>query len=109
MTKVAVATQYGGPENATVIDQPTPEPSAGQVRVTVRAAGVNPIDYKVYSGLFGADPERLPIRFGFEAAGVVDAVGSDVDGLAVGDEVIGHSIPGASAEQIVAPASSFVR
>jgi NADPH:quinone reductase-like Zn-dependent oxidoreductase len=40
---------------------------------------------------------------------VVDAVGSDVAGLEVGDEVIGHSIPGASAEQIVAPASSFVR
>jgi NADPH2:quinone reductase len=109
MTKVAVATQYGGPENATVIDQPTPEPGPGQVRVTVRAAGVNPIDYKVYSGLFGENPERLPIRLGFEAAGVIDAVGPDVDGLAVGDEVIGHPIPGASAEQIVAPASSFVR
>jgi NADPH2:quinone reductase len=109
MTKVAVATQYGGPENATVIDQPTPEPGPGQVRVTVRAAAVNPIDYKAYSGLFGRDPDRLPIRLGFEAAGVVDAVGADVDGLAVGDEVIGHSIQGASAEQIVAPASSFVR
>jgi NADPH:quinone reductase-like Zn-dependent oxidoreductase len=109
MTKVAVATQYGGPENATVIDQPTPEPGPGQVRVTVRAAGVNPIDYKVYSGLFGDDPDRLPIRLGFEAAGVIDAVGPDVDSLAVGDEVIGHSIPGASAEQIVAPASAFVR
>jgi len=109
MTKVAVATQYGGPENATIIDQPAPEPGPGQVRVTVRAAGVNPIDYKVYSGLFGENPERLPIRLGFEAAGVIDAVGPDVDGFAVGDEVIGHPIPGASAEQIVAPASSFVR
>jgi NADPH2:quinone reductase len=109
MTKVAVATQYGGPENATVIDQPTPDPGPGQVRVTVRAAAVNPIDYKAYSGLFGQDPDRLPIRLGFEAAGVVDAVGPDVDGLAVGDDVIGHSIQGASAEQIVAPASSFVR
>jgi NADPH:quinone reductase-like Zn-dependent oxidoreductase len=109
MAKVAAATQYGGPESATVIDQPTPEPGPGQVRVTVRAAGVNPIDYKVYSGLFGENPDRLPIRLGFEAAGVIDAVGPDVDGLAVGDEVIGHPIPGASAEQIVAPASSFVR
>lgn len=109
MTRVAVATQYGGPENATVIDQPTPEPGPGQVRVAVRAAAVNPIDYKVYSGLFGEDPDRLPIRLGFEAAGVIDAIGPEVDGLAVGDEVIGHPIPGASAEQIVAPASSFVR
>jgi NADPH2:quinone reductase len=109
MTKVAVATQYGGPENATLIDQPAPEPGPGQVRVAVRAAAVNPIDYKVYSGLFGENPDRLPIRLGFEAAGVVDAVGPEVDGLAVGDEVIGHPIPGASAEQIVAPASSFVR
>jgi NADPH:quinone reductase-like Zn-dependent oxidoreductase len=109
MTKVAVATQYGGPENATVIDVPTPEPGPSEVRVTVRAAAVNPIDYKVYSGLFGENPDRLPIRLGFEAAGVIDAVGPDVDGLAVGDEVIGHSVPGASAEQIVASASSFVR
>ncbi len=109
MTKVAVATQYGGPENATVIDQPTPEPGPGQVRVAVRAAGINPIDVKVYSGLFGENPERLPIRLGFEAAGVVDAVGPDVDAFAAGDEVIGHPIPGASAEQIIAPASSLVR
>ncbi len=109
MAKVAVATQYGGPEVATVIDEPTLEPGPGQVRVTVRAAAVNPIDYKVYSGLFGENPDRLPIRLGFEAAGVIDAVGPDVVGLAVGDEVIGHPIPGASAEQIVAPASSFVR
>lgn len=109
MAKVAVATQYGGPESATLIDQPTPEPGSGEVRVTVRAAGVNPIDYKVYSGLFGENPDRLPIRLGFEAAGVIDAVGPDVTDFAVGDEVIGHPIPGASAEQVVAPASSFVR
>ena len=109
MTRVAVATQYGGPQSATVVDQPTPEPGPGQVRVAVRAAGVNPIDYKVYSGLFGENPDRLPIRLGFEAAGVIDAVGSDVNGFAVGDEVIGHPIPGASAEQVVAPASSFIR
>ncbi|HKY57052.1 MAG TPA: NADP-dependent oxidoreductase [Aeromicrobium sp.] len=109
MAKVAVATQYGGPESATLIDQPTPEPGSGEVRVTVRAAGVNPIDYKVYSGLFGENPDRLPIRLGFEAAGVIDAVGPDVTDFAVGDEVIGHPIPGASAEHVVAPASSFVR
>lgn len=109
MTKVAAATQYGGPEVATIIEVPTPEPGVGEVRVSVRAAGVNPIDYKVYSGMFGENPDRLPIRLGFEAAGVVDAVGPDVTDLAVGDEVIGHPIPGASAEQIVAPASSFVR
>ena len=109
MTKAAAATEYGGPEKATLIEVDTPEPSAGEVRVTVRAAGVNPIDYKVYSGMFGENPDRLPIRLGFEAAGVIDAVGPDVDDLSVGDEVIGHPIPGASAEQIVAPASSFVR
>ena len=109
MTKAAAATQYGGPENATVIEVPTPEPGPGEVRVSVRAAGVNPIDYKVYSGMFGEKPERLPIRLGFEAAGVVDAVGPDVADFAVGDEVIGHSVAGASAEQIVAPTSSFVR
>lgn len=109
MTKVAVATQYGGPEVLDIIDVPTPEPSAGEVRVGVRGAGVNPIDFKVYSGMFGTKPENLPMRLGFEVAGVIEAVGADVTDFAVGDEIIAHQVAGGYAEQIVAPVATLVR
>jgi len=109
MTKVAVATQYGGPEVLDIIEVPTPEPGAGEVRIGVRGAGVNPIDFKVYSGMFGTKPENLPIRLGFEVAGVVEAVGPDVTDFAVGDEVIAHQVSGGYAEQIVAPVATLVR
>lgn len=108
MTKAAVATRYGGPEVLAVVDEPVPEPGPGEVRIAVRAAGVNPFDFKVYSGAFGEDADALPMRLGFEASGVVEVVGVDVDGFAVGDEVIAHPAPGAYAEGVVAPASSLV-
>jgi len=108
MTRVAVATQYGGPEVLAVVDEPTPEPGPGEVRIGMRGAGVNPFDFKLYSGMFGTDPSKLPMRLGFEGAGVIEAVGDDVDGFAVGDEVMANSISGAYAEQVVAPVSSLV-
>src|SRR4051812_27716416 len=92
MSDVVVASAYGGPEVLTVIDEAVAEPGPGRVAVTVRAVGVNPFDYKVYSGAFGADPGRLPLRLGGEAAGVVTAVGGHATGptgpVQVGDEVI---------------------
>jgi NADPH:quinone reductase-like Zn-dependent oxidoreductase len=107
-----IAPGYGGPEVLTVVDEPTPEPEPGEVRLEVRGVGVNPIDYKVYSGAFGRDPGRLPIRLGSEAAGVVTAVGPDAVGpagpIAVGDEVIAFRAPGAYAAELVAPAQAMV-
>ncbi|MER8073409.1 NADP-dependent oxidoreductase [Streptomyces sp. NPDC094034] len=107
-----MAGAYGGPEVLSVINVAVPEPEPNQVRIMVRAAGVNPFDYKMYSGVFGADPERLPLRLGVEAAGVVTAVGADAVGpagpIAVGDEVIAHHAPGAYATELVVPASSVV-
>lgn len=108
MTKVVVATQYGGPEVLALVDVATPEPGPGEVRIAMRGAGVNPFDFKVYSGMFGTDPSALPMRLGFEGAGVIDAVGPDVDGFVVGDEVMANSISGAYAEQVVAPVSALV-
>ncbi len=112
MPAVVVAAGYGGPEVLSVVDQPTPEPGPGQARIAVRAAGVNPIDYKLYSGGYGSDPARLPMRLGFEAAGVVTAVGPGAVGPAgpvrVGDEVIAYSISGGYAAELVAPASALV-
>jgi NADPH:quinone reductase-like Zn-dependent oxidoreductase len=109
---VVVAAGYGGPEVLSVVDEPTPEPGPGEVRVAVRAAGVNPIDYRSYSGAFGADPARLPIRIGAEAAGVVTEVGPDAVGpagpVAVGDEVIAFRAPGAYAAELVVPGQAVV-
>ncbi len=67
--------QFGGPEVLEVVELPEPHPEAGQIRVAVRAAGVNPIDWKVRSGMMGGD---LPRRIGQEVAGVVDEVGDGV-------------------------------
>lgn len=110
--RVVVASAYGGPEVLSVIDEAVPEPGPGQVRIAVRAAGVNPFDQKVYSGAFGTNPGNLPLRLGLEAAGVVTAVGDHATGPAgpveVGDEVIAYRAPGAYATELVVPASSVV-
>ncbi|MFE1837868.1 quinone oxidoreductase family protein [Streptomyces sviceus] len=107
-----MASAYGGPEVLSVIDEVVPEPGPGQVRIAVRAAGVNPFDQKVYSGAFGTDPGNLPLRLGLEAAGVVTAAGDHATGPAgpveVGDEVIAYRAPGAYAAELVVPASSVV-
>jgi NADPH:quinone reductase-like Zn-dependent oxidoreductase len=112
MSEAVVASAYGGPEVLSTIDESVPEPGPGQVKIAVRAAGVNPIDYKVYSGAFGADPANLPLRLGNEAAGVVTAVGADATGPAgsirVGDEVIAYRASGAYAAELLVPASSVV-
>jgi NADPH:quinone reductase-like Zn-dependent oxidoreductase len=90
-----------------VIDEPVPAPADGQARIEVRAAGVNPIDFKVYSGAFGADPARLPIRLGSEVSGIVTEVGPNAAGaagqqLTVGDEVIGYRVNGGYASELIA-------
>jgi NADPH2:quinone reductase len=108
MSAVVVATAFGGPEVLSVVDEPVPEPGAGQVRIAVRAVGVNPIDYKVYSGMMGNDPSVLPRHLGSELSGVVDAVGPDVDSVQIGDEIIAYPAPGAYAEQVVVAAGALV-
>src|SRR5258708_13174951 len=76
------------------------------------AAGVNPVDYKMYSGAFNRDPAGLPMRLGLEAAGIVTHVGPDAVGPAgpvrAGDEVIAFRAPGAYANELVVPAQSLI-
>jgi NADPH:quinone reductase len=112
MSAVVIATAFGGPEVLSVVDQPTGAPGPGQARIQVRAAGVNPVDWKQYSGLMGADPARLPMRLGAEASGVVTAAGPDAVGPAgpvqVGDEVIAFRAPGGYAAGLVVPADALV-
>jgi NADPH:quinone reductase-like Zn-dependent oxidoreductase len=93
MTRIVAPADFGGPEQLVVTEVPTPEPGPGEVRVAVRAIGVNPIDWKIYSGRMGRDRNALG-AIGFELAGVVDAVGQGVDGWSVGDEVIAAQVPG---------------
>lgn len=112
MSRAIVAAAFGGPESLEFIDDEPGEPGPGEVLLEVRAAGVNPADAKSYSGLWGADPSALPMRLGYEAAGVVVAVGPDAIGptgpVAVGDEVIAYRISGAYADRVVIPAATVV-
>lgn len=87
MSIVVVYDAFGGPEALRVRDEDVDDPGPGQVRVANRVVGVNPADVKRLAGAFGS---RLPGVLGFEAAGVVDAVGPDVPDLAPGDTVVWH-------------------
>ena len=93
---------YGGPEVLQLSEVPAPEPGPGQVRLAVRAAGVNPIDWKIRNG---AMQQNFQVPFphipGLEVAGVIDAVGEGAS-FAVGDEVFGWSETGAYAEYALA-------
>jgi NADPH:quinone reductase-like Zn-dependent oxidoreductase len=112
MTTTVVATAFGGPEVLSVIDAPVEPPGPDHVRVEVRAVGTNPVDYKMYRPGPGNDPSRLPLRLGFEAAGVVTEVADGTAGpggpIHVGDEVIMFRIEGAYAAEVVVPASAVV-
>src|SRR4051812_8367488 len=95
-------TEYGGPEVLRVADAEEPHAGPGQVRIAVRAAGVNPIDWKARSGMLReVMPVEFPVIDGREAAGVVDEVGEDVEGVSVGEEVFGFSVAGAAAESVL--------
>ena len=86
---------YGGPEVQQVLELDMPAPMAGELLIEVRAAGVNPVDWKVRDGGYaGGDPALLPGVLGLEASGVVRGVGQDVAGFAVGDEVFGRVATG---------------
>ncbi|MCE6995205.1 NADP-dependent oxidoreductase [Saccharothrix sp. S26] len=103
--KAVVLNRFGGPEELRPAEVERPEPGPGQVRLRVRAAGVNPFDAKVRSGAMEAVfTTPLPTILGLEAAGVVDAVGPDVTGWSVGDEVLGWTDTGAYAEYALATA-----
>ena len=81
-------TTYGGPEVLAWGDAPDRHAGPGQIRVAVRAASVNPIDWKIFSGaLAGGQPLEGTGYLGFDAAGVVDEVGEGVSDVSVGDDV----------------------
>ena len=89
--------QFGGPAVLEIVDLPDPHPGPGQVRIAVRAAGVNPSDWKKRKGLMDGE---LPQTMGHEAAGVVDELGEGVADVAVGDRVFGFSAEGAAQAEL---------
>jgi NADPH:quinone reductase-like Zn-dependent oxidoreductase len=83
--------EFGGPEVLSVTDAEEPHAGPGQVRVKVRAAGVNPIDWKARSGMTGGEPPSSPRIPGSDVSGEVDEVGEGVEGVSVGDAVFGNA------------------
>jgi len=104
--------EYGGRDKIECMALPDPAPGDGEVRIAIKAAGVNPVDYKIREGLLAERmPSELPIVLGWDAAGVIDAVGTGVSRLKEGDEVYAYCRldtihDGAYAEYIVLPESS---
>ena len=82
---------YGGPEVLEWAEAPQPHAGPGQIRITVRAASVNPIDWKTFSGVLSGGRPMVGVGYlGYDAAGVVDEVGEGVTGVSVGDDVLGR-------------------
>jgi NADPH:quinone reductase-like Zn-dependent oxidoreductase len=99
--------EYGGPEVLTVAEAPEPHAGPGQVRIQVKAASVNPVDWKILSGAMTQDRTLDgPAYLGNDAAGVVDEVGEGVSDVAVGDDVFGL---GAATQAELAVLRAFAR
>ncbi|OLT12012.1 NADPH:quinone reductase [Actinomadura sp. CNU-125] len=106
MKKVSFA-EYGGPGVLRLVDAEEPHAGPGQVRIAVRAAGVNPVDWRIREGQFQhTRPLDLPAGVGLDAAGTVDEVGEGVEGVEVGDRVFGE---GASTYAEFAVLSAWAR
>ncbi len=107
-----VAPSYGGPEVLTTIESELADPADGQALIEVRAAGTNPIDYKLFSGTYGNDPAQLPMALGLEVSGVVRAIGGEVVGprgpIRVGDNVIIYRAHAGYATHVLASADTIL-
>ncbi|MFG1793355.1 NADP-dependent oxidoreductase [Nocardia sp. NPDC049149] len=117
MPRIVRPTAYGTPDVLTVLEVPTPRAAADGVVVEVRAAGVNPIDWKIYSGAFhDVDDDHKDAAgiaasmpsIGLECAGVVTEVGAEVTDVQVGDEVVVYPVTAAYADYVTAPATSLI-
>jgi len=109
MSRAVVFREYGGPEVLHVIDVEAPTPGPGQLRVRVKAAGIQPFDCLFRSGAAQQwVPATFPQRLGNELAGVVDALGEGVTAFPVGTEVLGWAMLGSIADHVVVSAHEVV-
>jgi NADPH:quinone reductase len=104
-----IAPQFGGADVLQKVAEPIEPPKPGEVTIAVRAAGMNPADFKRFGGGYGTDPAMLPIRPGAEVSGVLLALGEDTQlasgGGAVGDEVLSYRISGGWSSIVTVPAA----
>ncbi|WP_405407950.1 NADP-dependent oxidoreductase [Streptomyces decoyicus] len=113
--KAIIAKSYGGPEVLEYTDRPDPKVGPDSFLIRVKAAGVNPVDWKIVAGYL--DPMmdvHFPLIPGWDVAGVVEAVGADATEYEVGDEVIGYVRKdevqhGTYAELVAAPVRTLAR
>ncbi|MGH7294131.1 MAG: alcohol dehydrogenase catalytic domain-containing protein, partial [Polyangiaceae bacterium] len=101
-------TKAGPPEVLQVREEPDPSAAEGQVRIAVRAAGINFADLMARVGLY-PDAPKIPCVVGYEVAGVIDQVGAGVTGLSVGDRVFGMPRFGGYTDTLAVPADQVFR
>lgn len=111
MSRFVQFDRFGGPEVLTLRERAVPEPGAGEVRIRVATAGLNPVDYKIvaYEALAAAYGTQLPSGVGNDFAGTVEALGEGVTEWGVGDRVYGGHRNGALADHLVIPAATLHR
>ncbi|WP_406643178.1 NADP-dependent oxidoreductase [Amycolatopsis sp. WGS_07] len=113
--KAMALQHYGGADDLQLTERPTPAVAPGEFLVRVKAAGVNPADWKVSAGsLDGVMEARFPLIPGWEVAGVIETRGFDATEFEVGDEVVGYinkdwAQNGGYAELVSAPARTLAR
>ncbi len=106
--RVVMCQELGPPEALVELDQPMPEPGAGQIRIAVRAAGVNYVDGLIAAGRYQV---KVPVPFipGSEIAGIVDALGAGVEEFVLGDRVFATMGVGGFAESVVTRATNVIK
>jgi len=109
MARFAQYAELGGPDVITIAEREVPTPGPDRVLIEVRAHGVNPFDSKIRSGGRASEPLKAPRGVGYDGAGIITAVGADVTGWAVGDEVIFGGTQGAAATHAVARPANLTR
>jgi NADPH2:quinone reductase len=106
MERSWIAVDFGGFDVFREVEVPVAAPGPGEVTIEIRAAGMNPADYKHVSRK--GDPALLPLHIGYEVAGVIRAIGPDTEiasgGGVVGDEVLAFRISGGYASAVTVPA-----
>jgi NADPH:quinone reductase-like Zn-dependent oxidoreductase len=113
--KAAVFDRFGGPEILRVADLPMPKVGPDEILIRIRSAAVNPVDWKIMAGhLDGLLQTFFPVTAGWDAAGVIEAVGFDTTEFRPGDEVIAYARKscvhdGTFAEFIAVPAQAAAR
>jgi NADPH:quinone reductase-like Zn-dependent oxidoreductase len=105
--RALVITEHGPPEVLRVLDQPDPQPGRGEVRVAVKAAGINFADLLARIGLY-ADAPKPPCVVGYEVAGEIESLGDGVEGFSIGQRVMAPTKFGGYAELAVSPAADLV-